>query len=369
LIPAGVTASAVERALACPASTVLARVDRTTAYAERGHGKHAYIRAVLTGTPVETAIAATDEEDRATCKAIDWDKLCGDLDEIEAEAAFAIDVVARTARRLGHNIGRDYAGAASRLGQPLGESEVPGSADIVGRSRRTGRLTVIDTKSGYQDVTPPGDNGQGRFFAAALHLLTGEDVDFRIAKLKPTGRVWNDEATFTAWDVDVFLDELEEALGRARAMRRALPVAPSVHEGDWCGYCPALDTCPAKTALARTMLETLAPLDVEGAIKAMSDEDAGRAYVLAHDRAAPIVDRVIEALKARAKASPFPLPDGKILRAAPYTKENLNQGALLALAKNMGATDEQIERCYSTAQVAPVRPCAPPKAAKKGRAA
>jgi hypothetical protein len=365
------SASGTERLLACPSHLALPRVHRETDYAARGHGIHGYVRAVVSGTPADVALAAVDPEHRDTCRLIDWQKLCGDLENIECEVAYAVDVRARTARLLGHNLGRDYEGAAARAGQPLGEYEIPGSLDLTGRYRGTRRRVVRDLKSGYQDVTPTEENGQVLFFAAVFYLLEGEnEIDCAISKLKPSGDIWHDTATFDAWAIDEFLDKLEGALDASKEAKRVYlrGSMPDFSEGPWCGHCSAADACPPKNRLARSMAGDLSAID--GKIESMTSADAGRAYEIAHDRVAPVLERILSALKERARREALPLSGDLELREAPYEKEQPDFQGALALARELGATDEQLKACYKSLVIRPVRACKAPgaKVAKRGRA-
>src|SRR6185312_12768731 len=254
------SASASDRTLACPAWLAFPRVDRSGPWAARGTQLHGYIRDALTGRDPREALEQVEPAYRATCVLIDWSALGGDLADLECEVAYAIDVHARAARMLGHNIGRGYEQAAARTGAPLADTEVPGSLDIKGRHRTIPRrVVVLDTKTGFLDVTPAERNGQGLFFAAAI-MLTEWDVDeveFRIAKVRASGDVWDrDRFVFTRLDVDLFLDEYEAALERGHDARRVYLAGgtPDVAEGSWCDHCPASDHCPAKMRLARAML-------------------------------------------------------------------------------------------------------------------
>jgi hypothetical protein len=367
------SASAVERTLACAASLVLPRVEESDEYADRGHDLHAFTRAVLSGTSVEVAIQDVELEHRATCEHIDWRALVGDLTDIECESAFAIDVRARTARRLGFNVERQYESAAKRAGKKLGAWEMPGSLDIAGRRKADGARVVRDVKSGYQDVTPAVSNGQARYFGAAFHLLEGApEVHFEVAKLKPSGAIWygrEARATFTALDVDTFLDELEAALGRVNAARKVFVAGgvPDVSAGAHCDYCSAADACPAKTALARAMLGELQ--GVEGQqIEAMALEQRGRAWELAIGEIKPLLDRVLKALKESIARQPVPLSNGKQARAVTYERENLVASLALALARELGASEEQVRACYRSGPVTQIRETPPPRA-RRGRAA
>ena len=349
------SASANERTISCPAWLSFPHVYRSTKYADRGHDVHGYQRDILAGVAQEIALAKLPEALRETCKRIDWRKLCGDLDEIATEASYALDVRARTARFLGTSLGRDYAGAARRLGHPLGPWEIPGSLDITGRRRSDHLRVVADLKSGFQDVTEAESNAQGLFFASVFMLLEGEDhVMIRMAKLKPNGDIWNDVATFGSLDVDEYMDQLEAGLDLAKVNRRVYLAGhtPDVYPGDHCQYCPSFDACPAKTALASSMLSDLTT--IRGRVHAMTQVEKGAAWEKAHDGVAPVLKVVLEALKESARAEPIPLSNGYEVREAPYDKAQTDFEAAVALARELGATDAQIATCSRTITVRPV---------------
>ncbi len=349
------SASSTERTIQCPSWLALPQVHRSNPYADRGHAIHGYQRAVLAGVNDAQALAAVPPEHRETCRLIDWRKLCGDLEGIEVEVAYAIDVRARTARVLGTNIGRDYEGAAARAGQPLGEWEVPGSLDITGRRRVDPLRVVIDTKSGFQGVTAVEDNGQGLFFASVFHLLEGaEQVMVRMAKMKPSGDVWNDVTTFGAWKVDEYLDTLEDALERSKESRRVYLAGgtPEVMTGSHCTYCSSMSACPAYTGLARAMVPTLSEID--GRIQEMTVSQCGSAWRTAK-RAESILDRVFDSLKARAKTEPLPVDAEHEVRASTYEHKRFHQGEALKLLESLGATEAQVASLYKTATVTKVQ--------------
>lgn len=348
------SASATDRTFQCASSLVLPRVERDTVWSARGHGIHRFCRAVLSGVPMASALETVPNEHRETCRAIDWRKLGGDLTDVRVEAAYALDVRARTARFLGLDIGRDYERAALRLGQPLGPWEVPGALDIEGM--RDVLPVVLDLKSGFQDVTPAEENGQGLFFGAVKHLMTGADeVEFRIGKLKPSGDVYVQRATYTALDIDIYLDRYEAALEASKEARRVYLAGgtPDVHEGPACQWCGAADACPAKTRMVRAMLGELAEID--RAVEMMPVEQAGRAWEYAHERAQPMLKRIIAVLNDRARREALPLSNGDVAREIKYERESLHTESALALLKELGATEEQLASIYRTAPVSSVR--------------
>ncbi|HEY6459715.1 MAG TPA: PD-(D/E)XK nuclease family protein, partial [Polyangiaceae bacterium] len=356
------SASASDRTLACPAWLALPRIERASEDAAGGTERHAFVRAVLEGTPVERAIEAVSAEQRKTCLDLDWSRLGSDLEApLETEGAYAVDMRARTARYLGSNIDRAYDVAARAHGDPLGPWEVPGSLDLAGMSREhPRRLVVLDLKGPWADVTPAADNGQGLFFAAAKFLLDDEgpgdidEVEFRIAHIKVDGAVWDsDRAVYTRLDVDTYLDRYEEALEHAEEARRLVVTGqtPDVSVGAGCRYCPAFEACPANVSLARAMLPELASIDAR--IGAMTLAEVGAAYEIANVRVKPLLERVLGPLKERVLRDGIaPFPDGeRCAKVSSYPESRFSQKLAVALLEQLGASKDQIARCYAPHEV------------------
>jgi hypothetical protein len=351
------SASATDRTLTCPAWLALPHVERTSEDASKGTQIHRFIRDALEGVDPKRALERVDPAYRATCVLIDWRALGGDLTDIECESAYLIDVRARSARLLGFDVGRQYAKAA---GGKIGPWEMPGSLDIGGRRRdRPRTFVVLDCKTGFREVTPADRNGQGLFFAAAI-LLSRDDIDeveFRIARVKTSGDVWDrDRFTFTRLDVDMFLDDLEEAIGRAREAKKLVLAGgtPDVATGH-CTYCPAFDACPAQHALARSMLGDLK--DIQGRVEAMSHEQLGAAFELANERIKPLLARVLDPIKDRIKREgEVPaMTEGKAVRPISFPREDFSGEAARALLAQLGATPAQIASCYRSHEITQVK--------------
>ena len=188
-----------------------------------------------------------------------------------------------------------------------------------------------------------------------------ESVDLAIRRMESEPRFYHAVRSLEAMlmrDVDCYLDALEDALDRANQAKRLVLAGgvPDFHAGDHCTYCPGADSCPSKTNLARAMLGDLQALD--GAIEVMSDQQARGAYEKAHDQIKPVLDRILEGLKERARRSPIPLAEGLELREAPYSKQQPDFAAAVTLARSLGATEAQIkEECFKSTIVRPVKAC------------
>lgn len=349
------SASGLERAFECAASLVLPRVNRGSAYADRGTGGHGFVRSVLTGTPIANALEiVADPELRETCARIDFRKLGGDLLDVRCEIAYALDPFARTARELGQNIGREYEAAAERAGAPLTPDEIPGSDDIEGM-RPDGVGVVLDMKFGWDEVTPCAENAQLGFFAAARMLLGGVGVvEKRIAYVRPNGDVRLDSAEFTRFDTDTFLDDVEAALLRVRRARRVYLAEGrvDVSAGAWCKYCDSMSYCPEYVSLARAMLPALE--DVEPRIAMMSQVEKGTAWRQAK-KIETLLGRVLDALKAHARQESYPTDDEHEVRVSSYMRSDFSTGAALGLLKSKGATEAEIAGCYTQVPVHSVK--------------
>jgi hypothetical protein len=350
------TASGLEREYHCPASAVLPAVTTHGAAAVRGVDIHAFVRRVLGGMTRAAALAFLSKESRATCEAIDFQRIVGDLHDVRSEVAYALNVRTDEVRELGFNIGRAY--------PDLGADWVYGTLDIEGM-RLDDVPVAPDIKTGFADVTPPAENFQLGFFGRVLALKHGaSEIDARILKIRTDGSVWTDPGSYDQFAIDEWGDRLIEVVdgvAKARAEYKATGVA-HVSPGSWCKYCPAFHACPAKVALASRMLPELQAID--GRVAAMTPEQRGRAWVVAHDQIAPLLDGIVEALKESATIEPFPLPNGKWLAETRQERDSFDKAVALALLRQLGATEAQLAACHRTIEVKPVKEVRFPKAAK-----
>jgi hypothetical protein len=333
-LPLG-SASSIERMLACPASCVLPQVDSTSDDADAGHAKHAYVNAVLTGTPPADALAKVPADLSDTCARLDWHALGGDLSDVRSEVAYAIDVKKRTARELGVNIGRAY-----HL-HSLGENEIPGSEDIGGVTF-DGVPTTVDVKSGWGETTRSDENGQLGFFAAAKHLITGSQVvGVRIAKLRDDGSVTPDASVLSAFEIESFLDELEAGAERVHAARRVYLAGGQVDVsmGAHCRNCPAMTHCPAHTRMALAMV---GDTDALAAQVAYLDEAGATRAWLTYKQVKDKLEMVGDALKARARQRGITTDERHWVVERMTTRTAFDKDAAVALLQSFGASAEQI---------------------------
>lgn len=337
------TASSLERALACTSSVVLPQIFSGGEDAERGSAIGAFARDILAGEPWEAMLERVPRNDwRATCRALDFRAICGDLTVVRAEVAYAVDPERQIARQLGLNLGRRY--------PPLAAGEFCGTNDLEGRK---GSLEVVcDLKSG-REVTSCAVNPQMLFHALARYLVTGAcEIEGRLLYVRADGRVFSDTHLFKAFELERFADRLAELVGRISEARGALAAGAALTavEGSWCRYCPAYSSCPAKVALARAMISELSA----AAGKPLSPEEGGRVWMLATE-AAKLAESVKQSMNGLARQVPLLTRPGKVVREIESHSTKFAEGAAIALLREKGATQAEIDCLYVESPTHPVR--------------
>ena len=353
------TASSLERALECPASCVMPAIHSGGLDAERGSAIGRFARDVLAGDPYEVALDRVPRNDwKSTCSALDFKAICGDLIAVRAEVAYGVYPEAMEGRQLGLNLGRKYPGGAE-LAALFGITSSPaavfvGTNDLEGRHRDTGMEVVCDLKSG-QEVTACAANPQMKFHALARYLVTGATaVEARLLYVRSDGRVFRDAHVFTAYELDGFADQLVDLEGRLLRARARYDAgeALDVNEGSWCAYCAAKAYCPAKTLLVRHMLGTLT--DVSSRLARLTPEEAGKAWLMATE-AEKLAKLVRDGLRDIARDEPLRTRPGKIVRAIESHHTTFAEGAALALLRELGATQGQIDCLFVETPTHPIR--------------
>lgn len=273
-----VSASSVERQLACPGSAHLPQHDYLTAAAAAGSDRHedAEIAALLGGI---------DD--------LPWQvrKLLEPGDVLSAECAMAYDVSDDTARALGHISWRDYS-------PHLRPFELPMTIDLIVYGER--RILVVDYK-GYRPVTPAAVNPQLLTGALAVARASGRD-EIMVA-IVYLGASWlpADVATLSVFELDMHAGTLREMVASSDR---------SLHAGPHCEYCHAFLSCPEQKALAVRAGDGQIAVRVEAMIPFDDDDEAREAYDL-YQRIRVVATRMRAALTARAAERPIPLGGGR----------------------------------------------------------
>lgn len=154
----------------------------------------------------------------------------------------AYDVMAEVLENIDPDI-EEY-----EVGGQLNE-DVGGTADVVVASHELNCFGVGDLKSGDGLMVWADENDQLLFYAWMMVLKYkdifdfNEDTEIVLFIIQPSER--RDDP------YDEWVTDLRTVLDFAEAFKLAVRVAESgqgdPNPGDWCKYCPALLTCPAKT--------------------------------------------------------------------------------------------------------------------------
>lgn len=329
------SASALYRAMLCPASACLPRVETSSEAAERGTIGHKFLERVASGGNRDEALAAAPFEHREWLSRIDPTEALAGLREIRCELPIAIAPGVEAARLLPKGEHRDYSAAEA--------GEFCGTGDLFA-TREDGAPVYLDWKcSNYFDMQPY--IRQVQFFGLALHLMTGAPaIEWRACFVGDDGRIEVKRGELTAFDFDdmlLALRILERDITRVRLEIREGRV-PTVNMGDHCKYCSAMSACPGYTALARQLDPELTAID--GAIASLTPVLAGKAW-LRYKQAEQLLERIGKGLKAYAQETPIELPNGKRVRAIQQTRNSINGEAALRLAQQYGASQEELAAC------------------------
>lgn len=223
-----ITASALQRILACPPSAVLpvSHADVSSDVADRGRAIH---------LAAEGRHDEVDEEHRSDADLLDLDLTGWELQE----QPFAYDVATGRGRLLDVT-GRDYGSA------DLSPFEIPGTADLWSPAR------VGDLKTGFRDVAAPGRNPQILVAAAAnADIYDVSEVEVSIIDIRDPANPRPRTDVVDTFELEMFRSQMERMHEDVAVVRQQhhkglrLPVV----EGEHCRYCPAMMSCPAKQAL------------------------------------------------------------------------------------------------------------------------
>lgn len=306
-----ISASSLERIVACPKSARLPQVDSPSDDSERGTNVHRYLANVMSGT---NNLAGVDPKYHDLCAAMDLSSLPA-VGTFAAEVAFAFNVRTGTARLLDAK-DRAYA---------IDADEIPGTADAVGLTADA--VCVIDWKGRWSKATSAADNLQLRFYALCAARVYGKDsATVAIARVGEDGIRW-DVAELSVMDLDLFAMELPKIAEDARTSER-------MTEGEHCRYCPAFDACPAKQTLLRMTAETI-EAQTEVAIDTM--DDGARAEVWARLKA---LETVVERAKERMRESIVhrPIRNGdRVIAVVEEERRSIDVEKALELAPELAA--------------------------------
>lgn len=315
------TGSSLWRADQCPASEAMPHVQVDTEYSEHGHLKHEFLnRCDQVGR--EKALLELDEDSPITqwAQQVPLDRLPkGGKRELAVCWNSETDAVVV----LGTNIGRGYRKAALEHGiDPNDDTWWFLTIDHCGRVGEVADVT--DYKSGYRSAGDAETAPQLLLGTLCITRLYGLDEAVqRFIYLDERGQVKVDEARVEDFKHLIpFAQRLRALPARIEAEREkvSLGVIPDVHAGEWCTFCPAKRSCPAKAAQlvksvarARGFSNDQVSLD-RAAVQALAPSELGKVFADL-EGSLPLLEELKSCIKEMAEHSPIPLPDGRELRA------------------------------------------------------
>ncbi len=321
--------SSLKRVRMCPVSVHLAQHQVMTDQSSRGSALHQFL-AMVPEVGRADALLMVPAEHRRACEVLDLSKLpaCRP-DAWEVEVTFAYDAEAGSVRRLGTKLTREQ---MRELALP---GEVLGTLDVLGQTEDA--VVVLDYKSGWKDLGPVADNDQLRGYSLCAALYYGKAKAVQgIIRLKEDGDSYSDYAELGAADIAntmLLISNTVEAIDQARAQLDGGELR--THQGDWCTYCPAFPTCPAKMALAAALTQrveqksrwelSLPPLTKETAPEVLEQVKLAQ----------QVVDHVKAQLDIYALENPFELGGGWWYGTRPYPADHIDPARALPIIERL----------------------------------
>jgi hypothetical protein len=294
------TASELDRAKVCPASSAFPPSGNASSASARGTAIHAYVLGSRTDAAVKP-----DPEYADFCSIIDLEA----IPTGRYEVAYAYDWKTGVVRLIGERIARNY-------GQ-LRSSEFAGSIDIVNETTVGDKRAayIADLKTGLaMHVPPAGECLQLGFAAVCEARLTGCDfVVADIIRLADNGTVYPERHTFDRFGleaVEAELVEIAQRVEKAAAVVLAGAVPP-VFTGPHCTYCPAMTKCPEHTSNMRLMVADPKAFE-KRVMEALTPETAKQAYFM-YKQAKEFLDRIGGSIYGFATQCPIDLGNGMVL--------------------------------------------------------
>lgn len=337
------TASGLQRAEACPVSCVLpATLDVSPGeWRDAGAAIHAYLRDTL-ALGRDAALAAVPEAHREACEAIDLESLHGaDPAGWASELALAWHPEAGDAAELHRGRGdRDYSRA------PAGA--LVGTLDLVGLADEGQRAVVMDLKTGWADLGPPGRSlqlGFGAVAMMALHGCSSATVGFV--------RLVQGEGVFRTAELDaldlaamaVRLHRVWTTVATAELMPEEFPPVVGPH----CKHCPAYLRCPAQMGLARELARDTELRDAQ--LPDLEHEDVAR-ILERLEAGEALLKRIRAHVETYAEAHPVRMPDGRVFARVERVREAFDAEKAAPVLEGLGlGAAVEIERSVTKASI------------------
>ena len=322
------TSSTLHRWLNCDGPALLDHHETPVGpAAQRGNAIHRFLRNVQRAVDPFDGV---DDKYVQECTNIDVGPVRGDVLEVESSYAMTFDGKVDVAY-LGEDLDRAYPELRA----------IFGTTDQV--RRVDGVLTVVDWKTGQ----PLGNDIQLKFMAACVRRKYGmpDRVDGVYMYLEPDGTWSADPYSYDAFDLEVFERQLGQRL-LALEGTKAPSLASDVAEGTWCRYCPSMGQCPAARAHSESAL-TSAGVDLSFDYSPIIESAEHAAWLYKASRLVdPLTETVVRSIKTYADKHGLSV-DGKRYVKLLVEKGSISAPKLEALARQRGATDEEIAACRS----------------------
>lgn len=334
------SASNLERAIKCPASSIIPiRVSSENEAAAIGTWIHKYVELLIEGLTPEAAIFRIPEDYRVHCRKTDASFLKG-LVGIDSETSYALDFETGEVRFLGRGLGRNY--------PDVKESEFTGTLDI--QARRDDTVVIIDMKSGSV-TTSAKNNYQIKFAACAIAKHLGVDtVEAHLLYLREDDENFFDSHTFTREELDEAMQEFKDFYALLKKEAEDFETNKKLHlrEGFHCAYCPAALSCPAKVNALNALAKKSSETDLEELPYKVSRMDPSIAPAAWKNfKQIETYWTVAEkSIKDYASKNKIVGEDFRVVKTECKTKPKPNVEKLIKLAKKLGATDEDLDSCY-----------------------
>lgn len=335
------TGSGVGRAIECPGSTALPRVERTSgAPAERGDAAHTFIAAAKE-VGREKALELVHKRWRPYCESIPLEKL--NLDSFRPEVAFAYNPITRTSRILGQNIQRRY---VEHGGDP--STEIFVTPDGIGLTEDA--VYVVDWKSGFAQVASPEDSWQMKTGSVAVATYFQRRIALAdVTRLREGGKKpWVESYVFDGIALDDAADQMAAAMPSWQEAYEQVQRGerPRIVAGEHCGYCQCVADCPATSGLIQRFAAIAYGNEQPPAVGDLTPWIVSR---LTPDRARQtrellvqlksVTAQVENALKDYSTAQPFPMGGGKVYGPRSVEKEALDPSVVWAVLKFHGGEE------------------------------
>jgi hypothetical protein len=254
-----ISASSLDRAIACAASTALPAVwEESSPDAERGIAIHEFLdKSVTAGRDAALAGVPPSAPWRSLCEAIDIAWILQGAARASTELALAYHVDNDSGRVIGSHLNRRY-------GSTVGE--IPSTADLVLEYENDSPL-VIDWKAGHALVEVHGNRQMELLGLTVARARKVPSVRVAIGMVEESGVVTIDDVlTLGPLDLSRIANDVGIAWDAAGEAQRAVAAGESidVRPGDHCRYCPCKASCPAHVGLIRELArapgESLGPL-------------------------------------------------------------------------------------------------------------